>query len=102
MYIHVYARTKNDGVRISMVVGNIIVAHMYCSIAIYLLRKLLYLVILYVTRFWKTDRIVTLGLFYLIGPANGYNCTLHMHSAITTLGRQVCYSRTSFADPVNS
>ena len=41
---------------------------------------------LYVTGFCKTDRIVTLGLFQFIGPANGYTCTLHMHSTITRLG----------------
>ena len=29
-----------------------------------------------VTRFWKTDQIVTLGLFHLIGPANSYTHTL--------------------------
>ena len=40
----------------------------------------------YVTGFWKTGQIVTLGLFHFIGPANGYTCTLHMHSAITRLG----------------
>ena len=42
-------------------------------------------VIVYVTGFWKTDQIVTLGLFHFIGPANGYTCTLHIHSAITRL-----------------
>ena len=56
----------------------------------------------YVTRFWKTDWIVTLGLFHFIGPADGYTCTLHIHSAITRLGWLVCFSRVSFADPVNS
>ena len=39
-----------------------------------------------VTGFWKTDQIVTLGLFHFIGPANGYTCTLHIHGAITRLG----------------
>ena len=49
---------------------------------------------IYVTGFWKTDQIVTLGLFNFIGLANGYTrtlhihsngytCTLHIHSAIT-------------------
>ena len=37
----------------------------------------------YVTGFWKTDQIVTLGLFHFIGPANGYTCTLHTYSTIT-------------------
>ena len=54
------------------------------------------------TGFWKTDQIVTLGLFHFIGPANGYTCTLHIHSAITRLGWLVCFSRASFADPLNS
>ena len=54
------------------------------------------------TGFWKTERIVTLGLFHFIDPANGYTCTLHIHSAITRLGGLVCFSRVSFADPVNS
>ena len=34
----------------------------------------------------ETDQIITLGLIYFIGPANGYTCTLHIHSAITRLG----------------
>ena len=38
------------------------------------------------TGFWKTDQIVTLGLFHFIGPANGYTCTLHIHSTIIRLG----------------
>ena len=41
---------------------------------------------IYVTGFWKTERIVTQGLFHFIVPANGYTCTLHLHSAITRLG----------------
>ena len=56
----------------------------------------------YVTGFWKTDWIVTLGLFYFIGPANVYTYTLHIHSAITRLGWLVCFSRASFANPVIS
>ena len=48
-----------------------------------------------VTGFWKTDQIVTLGLFHFIAPANGYTCTLHIHSAITRLGWLVCFSRAS-------
>ena len=39
----------------------------------------------YVTGFWKTDRIVTLGLFHFIGPANGYTHTLHIHTVIIRL-----------------
>ena len=43
--------------------------------------------IIYVTGFWKIDQIVTLaiGLSHFIGTANGYTCTLHIHSAITRL-----------------
>ena len=55
-----------------------------------------------VTGYWKTDWIVTLGLFHFICPANSYTCTLHIHSAITGLGWLVCFSRVSFADPVNA
>ena len=36
----------------------------------------------FVTGFWKTDQIVTLGQFHFIGAANGYTCALHIHSAI--------------------
>ena len=57
---------------------------------------------IYVTGFWKTNWIVTLGLFHFIGPADGYTCTLHIHSVITRLGWLVCFSRGTFADPVNS
>ena len=56
----------------------------------------------YVTGFWNTNQIVTLGLFQFIGPVNGYTCTVHIHSTITRLGWLVCFSRASFADPVNS
>ena len=42
--------------------------------------------IAFVAGFRKTDRIVTLGLFRFIGPANGYTCTLHILSAIIRLG----------------
>ena len=55
-----------------------------------------------VTGFWKTNQIITLGLFHFIGSANGHICTIHMHSAITRPGGLVCFSRASFADPVNS
>ena len=58
--------------------------------------------LLCVTGFWKTDQIVTLGLFQFIGPPNGYTHTLHIHSAITRVGYLVCFSGASFADPVNS
>ena len=55
-----------------------------------------------VTGFWKTDRIVILGLFHFIGPANAYTCTLHIHSPVTGLGWLFWFSRVSFAYPVNS
>ena len=54
-----------------------------------------------VTGFLKTNQIVTLGLFHFIGSANGYTCTLHIHSAITRLAL-VCFARASFADRTNS
>ena len=62
----------------------------------------IHLISSYVTGFWKTNQIVTLGLFHFIGPANGHTHTLHIHSAITRLGELVCFSIASFADPVNS
>ena len=40
---------------------------------------------IYVTGFWKTDQIVTLGLFYFIGPTIGYTHTLHIHSRDATI-----------------
>ena len=40
----------------------------------------------YVTGFWKTDQIVTLGLFHFIGQTNGYTRTLHIHSVSIRLG----------------
>ena len=55
-----------------------------------------------VTGFWKTERVITLGIFHFIGPANGYTCTLHIHNAITRLSSLVCFSRVSSADLVNS
>ena len=54
------------------------------------------------TGFWKTDQIVTLDIFYFIGRTNGYTRTLHIHSVSITLGWLVCFSRATFADPVNS
>ena len=40
----------------------------------------------YVTGFWKTNQIVTLGLFLFIGQTNGYIRTLHIHSVSIRLG----------------
>ena len=54
-----------------------------------------------VTWFWKTDRNVTLGLFHFIGPANAYTHTLHIRTAIIRLHWLVCFSRVTFANPVN-
>ena len=53
------------------------------------------------TGFWKTDQIVTLGLFHFIGPANGYTFTLHIHRAITRPAELLCFTGASFVDPVN-
>ena len=55
----------------------------------------------YVTEFWNTDQIATLGLFHFIGLTNGYTFTLHIYSAITRLGWLVCFFRKSFVNPVN-
>ena len=41
---------------------------------------------LYVTGYWKTNQIVTLGLFHSIGQLIATLITLHIHSAITRLG----------------
>ena len=30
------------------------------------------------TGFWKTHQIVTMGVYHLIGPTNGYPCALHI------------------------
>ena len=43
---------------------------------IQLMELLLANIKIYVTGFWKTDQIVTLGLFHFIGPANGPMATL--------------------------
>ena len=47
-----------------------------------------YAKITYVTGFWKTNQIITLGLFHFIGPANAYTLLhyMHIHSAINRLG----------------
>ena len=54
------------------------------------------------TGFSKTYQIVTLGLFHFMGWANGYTCRLHIHSAITRLSWLAFFSRSSFANLVNS
>ena len=59
------------------------------------------------TGFWKTNQIVTLGLFHFIGPDNGYTRTLHLYTTHTQCCYQVwltdlLFSRASFADHVNS
>ena len=53
--------------------------------------------LIFVTGYWKTNQIVTLGLFHFIG----YTHTLPILSAISRLGWLVCFSRVSFADHVN-
>ena len=55
-----------------------------------------------VTRFWKTDQIVTTDLFHFIGPASSCTHTPPIHSAIIRLGWLVCFYRASFANHVNS
>ena len=60
--------------------------HMHTNIHAYSTYNMVHKYKLYVTGFWKTDRIVTLGLFHFIGPANGYTHTLHIHTAIIRLG----------------
>ena len=42
--------------------------------------------ILYVTGFWKTDQIVTLGQFHFIDQTNGHTRTLRIHSVSIRLG----------------
>ena len=59
---------------------------------------------LYVTGFMKTDWIVTLGLFYFIGPANGYMSTLVHYTYAVPLPGLVDWSaflRASFVNPLN-
>ena len=56
---------------------------------------------LYVTGFCKINKIVTLGCFHFIGPANGYSCTLYIHGVINRLSLLVYFSRASFANAVN-
>ena len=57
---------------------------------------------LYVTGFWKTDQIVTLGQFHFIGQTNGHTRTLCIHSVSIRLDWLVCFSRATFANPVNT
>ena len=57
---------------------------------------------LFVTGFWKTDEIFTLGLFHFIGAANSYTHTLPTHSAITRLSWLVCFIKASLSNHVNS
>ena len=57
----------------------------------------------YVTEFWKTNQIVTLGLFRFIGPANSYIHTLHNTVPLPSLVNWSAFLELrSFADPVNS
>ena len=63
---------------------SVSIRYMACGKAIMLLQKMRQPI--YVTGFWKTDQIVTLGQFHFIGPANGYTHTLHIHTAIIRLG----------------
>ena len=64
-----------------------------------------YIYFLFIVKMWldfgKPTKL-SLGLFHFIGPANGYTCILHIHSAIIRLDWLVCYSRVTFANSVNS
>ena len=56
-----------------------------------------------VTDFWKTNQIVTLGLFHLLAmQANSHSHALPIYRAITRFGWLVCFSRASFTDHVIS
>ena len=57
---------------------------------------------IYVTGFWKTNRNVTLGQLYFLGPANSHTHTLSMHHCNTRLSCLVCFSRVDFSDHVKS
>ena len=57
---------------------------------------------LYVIGYWKTDQIVTLGLFHSIGPPDSYTRTLSMHCCIDRLSWLVYFTGADFADHVKS
>ena len=59
-------------------------------------------IILYVTRYWKTDHNVILGQLHFIGPANSHTHALSIHCCITGLSWLVCFSRAGFANRVKS
>ena len=61
-----------------------------------------YLYMIFVTGYWKTDRIVTIGLLHFIAPANSHTHTLLVHCCINRLNWLVCFSRAGFANHVKS
>ena len=46
----------------------------------------------FVIGFWKTNQIVTLGVFHFIGPANSYTHMLSIHSAINIQPQQIWWT----------
>ena len=54
------------------------------------------------TGYWKTNRIITFGLFHFTGPADSYSHTLPMHCCIDRPSWSVRFSKASFADHVKS
>ena len=66
-------------------ISFVMYVYMYVCLCSNMLRKSL-LTITYLIGYWKTDQIVTLGLFHFIGPPNSHTHTLPIHSAITRLG----------------
>ena len=96
-----YVRASGEGIPTSSVIFATCGIHDPGPCQVIYINFYIYIII-YVTGFWKTDQIITLGLFHYIGPANGYTCTLHIHSTIARLGGLVCFSRVCFTNPVNS
>ena len=58
--------------------------------------------VIYVTGYWKTDHVRTLGQLLFIGPGNSHTHTLPVHCCINGLSWLVCFSRPGFADHVKS
>ena len=53
----------------------------------------------YAIGFWKTDQIVTLGIFHVIDPTNSYTSILHIHSAINNTWLTGLLSWSKFCRP---
>ena len=56
----------------------------------------------FMTKFWKTNRNITLGQLHFIGPADSHTHTLSMHCCNTRLSCLVCFSRADFVNHVKS